>query len=227
MVVVSPLELSAAQLRPPLRLSNSEIRRTKPPFHPVRRRVQGLSQNSLTDFDSGSRLQFSQPSSTVTRSHTDSQAVRVRRRPRARSALPPTRRAHSSRHRSRGAPRTSRAWRRHRDRRGRRPSETRCGGWRVRRRTMYASRWRGLSHSAIISASQPAKWRACADPASAASPRATSFSSANWRIVSNIENRVRPVDRSATSNDLRTSASSRSRTLNSSASSDSATAQAL
>ena len=49
-------------------------------------------------------------------------------------------------------------------------------------------------------------------------------SSANWRIVSSIENRVRPVDRSATSNDLRTSASSRSRTANSS--SDPATARA-
>ena len=41
---------------------------------------------------------------------------------------------------------------------------------------------------------------------------ATSCSSANWRIVSSIENRVRPEDRSATSSDLRTSASSRSRT---------------
>ena len=40
---------------------------------------------------------------------------------------------------------------------------------------------------------------------------ATSCSSANWRIVSSIENRVRPDDRSATSSDLRTSASSRSR----------------
>jgi hypothetical protein len=60
-VVVSPLELSAAQLRPPLRLSNSEIRRTKPPFHPVRRRVQGLSQNSLTDFDIADRV-FNSPS---------------------------------------------------------------------------------------------------------------------------------------------------------------------
>ena len=44
-----------------------------------------------------------------------------------------------------------------------------------------------------------------------ASPRATSCSSANWRIVSSIENRVRPDDRSATSSDLRTRASSRSR----------------
>ena len=43
------------------------------------------------------------------------------------------------------------------------------------------------------------------------SPPATSCSSANWRIVSSIENRVRPDDRSATSSDLRTSASSRSR----------------
>ena len=40
-------------------------------------------------------------------------------------------------------------------------------------------------------------------------PLDTSCSLANWRIVSNIENRVRPADRSATSNDLRTSASSR------------------
>ena len=47
---------------------------------------------------------------------------------------------------------------------------------------------------------------------SVASPRATSCSSANWRIVSSIENRVRPEDLSATSSDLRTSASSRSRT---------------
>ena len=38
------------------------------------------------------------------------------------------------------------------------------------------------------------------------------LSSANWRMVSSIENRVRPVDRSATSSDLRTSASSRSST---------------
>ena len=43
-------------------------------------------------------------------------------------------------------------------------------------------------------------------------PPATSCSSANWRIVSSIENRVRPDDRSATSSDLRTKASSRSRT---------------
>ena len=47
---------------------------------------------------------------------------------------------------------------------------------------------------------------------SVASPRATSCSSANWRIVSSIENRVRPDDRSATSSDLRTKASSRSST---------------
>ena len=49
-------------------------------------------------------------------------------------------------------------------------------------------------------------------PTSVASPPATSCSSANWRIVSNIENRVRPDDRSAMSSDLRTSASRRSRT---------------
>ena len=54
---------------------------------------------------------------------------------------------------------------------------------------------------------------------------ATSCSSANWRIVSSIENRVRPGDRSATSSDLRTKASSRSRMAKSS--SDPATAQAL
>ena len=45
---------------------------------------------------------------------------------------------------------------------------------------------------------------------SEASPRATSCSSANWRIVSSIENRVRPEDWSATSSDLRTKASSKS-----------------
>ena len=45
-----------------------------------------------------------------------------------------------------------------------------------------------------------------------ASPPATSCSSANSRIVSSIENRVRPEDLSATSSDLRTSASSRSST---------------
>ena len=37
-------------------------------------------------------------------------------------------------------------------------------------------------------------------------PVATSCSSANWRIVSNIENRVRPDERSATTSDLRTKA---------------------
>ena len=47
-----------------------------------------------------------------------------------------------------------------------------------------------------------------------ASPLATSCSSANWRIVSSIEYRVRPDDRSATNSDLRTSASSRSRMAN-------------
>ena len=62
---------------------------------------------------------------------------------------------------------------------------------------------------------------------SVASPLATSCSSANWRIVSSIENRVRPDDRSAMSSDLRTSASSRSRMAYSSMSSDPATAQAL
>jgi hypothetical protein len=46
----------------------------------------------------------------------------------------------------------------------------------------------------------------------AGAPLATSCSSANWRIVSSIENRVRPEDRSATSSDLRTKASSRSMT---------------
>ena len=51
---------------------------------------------------------------------------------------------------------------------------------------------------------------------SSASPVATSCSSANWRIVSSIENRVRVDDRSATTSDLRTSASSRSRVANSS-----------
>ena len=61
MVVASALELSAAQLRPSLRLPNSEIRRTKPAFHPVRRRVQGVSQNSLTDFDIADRV-FNSPS---------------------------------------------------------------------------------------------------------------------------------------------------------------------
>ena len=54
---------------------------------------------------------------------------------------------------------------------------------------------------------------------------ATSCSSANWRIVSSIENRVRPEDRSATSSDLRTRASSRSRVAKSS--SEPMTAQAL
>ena len=53
--------------------------------------------------------------------------------------------------------------------------------------------------------------RAWAARISDASPRATSWSSANWRIVSSIENRVRPEDLSATSSDLRTRASSRSR----------------
>ena len=41
-------------------------------------------------------------------------------------------------------------------------------------------------------------------------PPAASFSSANWRTVSSIEYRARSADRSATSNDLRTSESSRS-----------------
>ena len=49
-----------------------------------------------------------------------------------------------------------------------------------------------------------------------ASPLATSCSSANWRIVSNIENRVRPADRSAVTSDLRTSESNRSNTAYSS-----------
>ena len=70
-----------------------------------------------------------------------------------------------------------------------------------------------------MSASRPAKYREWAARISDASPRATSCSSANWRIVSSIENRVRPDDRSATSSDLRTSASSRSRMAKSSGSS--------
>ena len=60
-----------------------------------------------------------------------------------------------------------------------------------------------------------------------ASPLATSCSSANWRIVSSIEKRVRPADRSATSSDFRTSASSSSRMRYSSEFSNSAMAQAL
>ena len=55
-------------------------------------------------------------------------------------------------------------------------------------------------------------------------PDATSCSSANWRMVSSIENRVRPDERSATSSDLRTSASSTSSVANSS--SEPATAHA-
>ena len=45
---------------------------------------------------------------------------------------------------------------------------------------------------------------------SSAAPVCTSCSSANWRMVSSIENRVRSADRSATNSDLRTRASSRS-----------------
>ncbi len=52
--------------------------------------------------------------------------------------------------------------------------------------------------------------------ASVASPRVASCSSANWRIVSSIENRVWPDDRSAMTNDLRTKASSRSSVVKSS-----------
>ena len=74
-----------------------------------------------------------------------------------------------------------------------------------------ASRCLGLSHMARMSASRPAKWRACAARAVAAAPCAASCSSANWRIVSSIENRVRPAERPVTSSDLRTKASSRSR----------------
>src|SRR5258707_11443071 len=49
-----------------------------------------------------------------------------------------------------------------------------------------------------------------------ASPVCTSCSSANWRMVSNIENRVRADERSATRSDLRTRASNKSRVANSS-----------
>src|ERR1700722_12064732 len=67
----------------------------------------------------------------------------------------------------------------------------------------------------MMSAARPAKYRECASRISDASPRATSCCSANWRIVSSIENRVRPEILSATSSDLRTSASSRSKIANS------------
>ena len=79
-----------------------------------------------------------------------------------------------------------------------------------------ASRCRGLFHSASSSVSQPAKYLACALRARSASPLAISCSSANCRIVSSIENRVRSADLSATNSDLRTNASSRSKTANSS-----------
>src|SRR6516162_2480191 len=57
-----------------------------------------------------------------------------------------------------------------------------------------------------MSASRPAKYRAWAARTSSATPRAASCSSANWRIVSGIENRACPDERSARSSDFRTSA---------------------
>ena len=70
-------------------------------------------------------------------------------------------------------------------------SSQRCGIARLLvTQLMRFARWRGLSHSARMSVSRSAKYCAWAELASAASPRSTSFSSANWRMVSSIENRA-------------------------------------
>ena len=73
--------------------------------------------------------------------------------------------------------------------------------------------WREVSGECRFGPRWPSRWR--------------QVSSANSRIVSSIENRVRRDDRSATSSDLRTKASSRSMTAKSPGSSDPVTAQAL
>ncbi len=75
----------------------------------------------------------------------------------------------------------------------------------------WASRWFALSHNAITAGSRAAKYWACAVRAASAAPVRTSCSSANCRMVSSMENRVREDVGEATKSDLRTSASSMSR----------------
>ncbi len=100
---------------------------------------------------------------------------------------------------------------------GRRPTETRCASWPTRLRTSRMPPVVGgcpiARRCRLLALRSSGHGQFVPRPAS---PRVASCSSANWRIVSSIEYRVRPDERSATSSDLRTNASSRSSTANSS-----------
>jgi hypothetical protein len=93
--------------------------------------------------------------------------------------------------------------------------------------------FRGLTHlasgtlSTVPAATSTSLRRPRSAPAAAGTPRPCAAHAANWRIVSSINNRVRPDHRSAMSSDLRTSASNRSRMVYSSISSDPTTAHTL
>ncbi len=212
--ITTALNPAAAPIDGPFRLGCVQVRGGQQAFDAERH----LAPTALNDRHgcvavTHSRVNASGQNAHARPSHTGTRAGDGRQCGPARSTLRPRRSARSFRPRSQGTPRKWRWWRHRRGRRGRQPTETPCADW--------PARWRTIRRPHAVADYPTGQGRrlherrsgvACAVRTSATSPRATSCSSANWRIVSNIENRVRPEDRSAISSDLRTSASSRSRT---------------